>query len=510
MHIDQSSASPDFKVPPHNNPYFFQLGREVTTLAAHINSAQCEWLMLVAEFDRVDAYQMDCGVASTADWLAWKCRLGPGTAREKVRVARALLDLPEIRAAFAAGELSYSMVRELTRVATPAREASLLNVCRHGTASHVQRLVRHVRRIDRQADPEESFKALEQRRASWWTCDDDMVEVRMMLAPDQGRTVVAVLDALVEQIKNEIHEEEDCSIDQRRADAVERLAEMALAFEANEAHRLERDVKQRAKQQPGQQDEQRNKKIQHEHDQESCKADIGSDNHNCHASECATNRTSAAKRITGGDLTTLNVNVKHEHIDLEQLVPLVSSESDGSNHVNQIDGVGHHVPRGALSRLSCDCALVATINDADDKPLGVGRKTRVVPPALRRALERRDLGCTFPGCSHHRHVDAHHITHWAHGGETTLENLTLLCRRHHRLVHEGGFTVSMSGDGRPVFITPRGARVEPAPSVDVPAGTLADRNVLRGVALDHTTTQTLWDGREPDWGMMVDGVLMYH
>ena len=66
-----------------------------------------------------------------------------------------------------------------------------------------------------------------------------------------------------------------------------------------------------------------------------------------------------------------------------------------------------------------------------------GRKTRTIPPAIRRALNSRDGGCRFPGCTHQRYVDAHHIEHWADGGETKLSNLVTLCRLHHRLVHEG-------------------------------------------------------------------------
>jgi hypothetical protein len=85
----------------------------------------------------------------------------------------------------------------------------------------------------------------------------------------------------------------------------------------------------------------------------------------------------------------------------------------------------------------------------------VGRKTRARPPARRRALRARDRGCRFPGCENHRFVDAHHMRHWARGGETTLANLVLLCRRHHRLVHEGGYGI----DERMRFYDPWGRRI---------------------------------------------------
>jgi hypothetical protein len=91
-------------------------------------------------------------------------------------------------------------------------------------------------------------------------------------------------------------------------------------------------------------------------------------------------------------------------------------------------------------RLACDASMVE-LKERGGEPLSIGRKTRSIPPALRRALRRRDRGCRFPGCENHRFVDAHHIEHWARGGETSMENLVLLCRTHHRLVHEGGYLV---------------------------------------------------------------------
>jgi hypothetical protein len=109
-------------------------------------------------------------------------------------------------------------------------------------------------------------------------------------------------------------------------------------------------------------------------------------------------------------------------------------------------------------RLACDASVVR-IRERHGKPLNVGRKTRSIPPALRRALNARDHGCRFPGCNNHRFVDAHHVRHWAHGGETALPNLVLLCRRHHRLVHEGGYAV----DERMRFYDPRRRPIPPVP-----------------------------------------------
>ena len=111
----------------------------------------------------------------------------------------------------------------------------------------------------------------------------------------------------------------------------------------------------------------------------------------------------------------------------------------------------------------CDASLVAIAADGGE-PLSVGRRTRTIPSALRRELRARDRGCRFPGCSHERFVDAHHITHWAHGGETALDNLVYLCRRHHRLIHEGGFSVERGEDSEPVFRRRDGSVVPARPS----------------------------------------------
>ena len=97
-------------------------------------------------------------------------------------------------------------------------------------------------------------------------------------------------------------------------------------------------------------------------------------------------------------------------------------------------------------RIACDASRVLMVHDETGRILDVGRKTRTISPALRRALDHRDGGCRFPGCSL-TFCDAHHVEHWADGGETRLDNLVLLCRRHHRLVHEEGYSVVLGDDG---------------------------------------------------------------
>lgn len=110
---------------------------------------------------------------------------------------------------------------------------------------------------------------------------------------------------------------------------------------------------------------------------------------------------------------------------------------------------GPHVTAETSRRIACDSSLVTTKEDKNGEPLSIGRRSRTIPPPMRRALRARDKGCRFPGCTNTRFVDGHHIKHWADGGETSLDNLVMLCRHHHHLVHEGGFACEKSVEGAP-------------------------------------------------------------
>jgi Domain of unknown function (DUF222)/HNH endonuclease len=128
--------------------------------------------------------------------------------------------------------------------------------------------------------------------------------------------------------------------------------------------------------------------------------------------------------LSGGDRQQIVV-----HVDAETL----SHKTSGRCEHEQGPAMAAETAR----RLACDASLVRIIENGEGEPLDVGRKTRTIPSAIRRALASRDKGCRFPGCTLHRYIDGHHVKHWADGGETKLSNLVLLCRFHHRLVHEG-------------------------------------------------------------------------
>jgi hypothetical protein len=120
-----------------------------------------------------------------------------------------------------------------------------------------------------------------------------------------------------------------------------------------------------------------------------------------------------------------------------------------------------------IRRLTCDGGVVPLVEDDRGQTLDVGRRQRTVSTPMKRALIARDQGCVFPGCHHTQFIDAHHIHHWADGGDTTLDNLICLCTTHHRLLHEGGFAIQRNGDGAYYFTRPDG---RPLDRAHVPRG----------------------------------------
>jgi RNA polymerase sigma factor (sigma-70 family) len=357
--------------------------REIADLAAQINAATCRWLQLVAEFAGRDGHERH-GFVSCASWLAWRCSLTPRAAREQVRVALCLEELPRIRAAFAAGRLSYSQVRALTRVAEPAIEEELLELAQEATAAQLERLLRSYRRA---VSEEEEEAARERRYLSTRWEDDGTLAIRGSLPAEEGALLLKALELGREALQKERMEAGGDAEPPSHADALLAAVETVIAEGLSEAG--------------------------------------------------------------GGDRHQVVV-----HVDADLLA---GEQAEGAA---QLDGGSALSPESAR-RLACDASIVTLVEKAGE-PLSVGRKTRSVPPSLARALRSRDGGCRFPGCGRTRFVDAHHVRHWAHGGATSLENLVQLCRHHHRLVHEGGFSVEAAGGGF-VFRRPDGGIIEAAP-----------------------------------------------
>ena len=182
---------------------------------------------------------------------------------------------------------------------------------------------------------------------------------------------------------------------------------------------------------------------------------------------------------------------------------LADPDEDGQSVLED----GLRVPAGTSRRLACDASRVVMRHDADGRLLEIGARTRTIPPALRRALHHRDRGCRFPACGV-RVGQGHHIRHWANGGPTTLSNLALLCRRHHRAVHEEGYGVERVPEGELRFRRPDGRilpEVPRAPEVPVdPVAALRAQHEANGLVLHARTAMPGWSGEPLDVGYAID------
>jgi Domain of unknown function (DUF222)/HNH endonuclease len=202
----------------------------------------------------------------------------------------------------------------------------------------------------------------------------------------------------------------------------------------------------------------------------------------------------------------------HVHTDMETL------RANGSGAEAELEEIGN-VPAETARRLACDAGIVHWLDRGEGsesdgshqagQALNIGRKARSIPPAIQRALQRRDGGCRFPGCTCTRFVDAHHIQHWADGGETSMENLVLLCRQHHRLVHEGGFGIGKSVTGEITFNNPAGKVIPPGPDARFSGNALAlfAEHEQSGIHITPKTPIPNWLGERMDDQLAVEGLL---
>jgi hypothetical protein len=412
-----------------------ELEAQITELAGHLNAANYRWLTLIAEFDRRTGWS-DGRLHSCAHWLNFKCGLNLGAAREKVRVAHALAGLPKIAASMARGELSYSKVRALSRVACPATEEGLLMIALHGTAYHVERLVQGYRRAREAEELSREAQQQANRSVTYQYAEDGSLMLKARLPAVAGAMLIQALNAALKslpekEISADVVKEQPISYPVRRADALAALAEHYLAEPASSSSTADR----------------------------------------------------------------YQVIV---HVDAETL----HQRTAGRCEIEQ----GPAVPVETVRRLACDASLLTVLENEQGEPLDVGRKTRSIPPAIRRALHTRDGGCRFPGCTHQRYVDAHHIEHWADGGETKLSNLMTLCRLHHRLVHEGEIMVETLPGGGWRFLRPDGRHFElvrRTRSVAYDGEELEHAHAALGIHIDSSTAATRWRGERMDYHLGV-------
>ena len=450
----------------------FLLGERIAELAARINAAESRMMTLIADFDRRGGWK-DGGFSSCSEWLAWRIGIKIGPARERVRTARALESLPQTAGALREGRISYAKVRALTRVATLESETKLLEFARAGSAAKLEQTVRMWKMLSRDEELTAEEARHRSRTFSIFVDGDGMYVVKGRLEPEAGAVLMRAVEAASDALFRREEGADDARPEpkQRRADAVGLLAERALAagFGGGESRDSSGGFRDSSETTGGDSGaiaghdtgQPRRDTDQPSTDVDKLAGDLGELGRGGDDSESRDVPQAPLPVESGTRAERYQVMV---HCDAATLA------AEGEPGRSDLDGI--RVAAETSRRVACDAAVVAMVHAKDGSVLNVGRRTRTIPPHIRRALEERDRGCRFPGCAC-RFTEAHHVKHWADGGETSLRNTLLLCRRHHRAVHEGRVKVSVNGDGMVLFFTPKGRMLADAP------GMLADAQVGR-------------------------------
>ena len=364
-----------------------RLDAAIVSLTRTLSANEYRLLVLVREFDERGGW-LQWGLSNCAEWLHYRCDLSLSAAREKIRVAHALKELPEISAAFEKGVLTYSKVRALTRVATAEDEALLLNFALRTTASRVEERCRQLRNA-RPESVDDANRAHARRCLSLWRDEaSGTLRISVELPIEQGELIAKALEKATE---SGTVEEAESAGESWQAQQVDALVEIMQAY------------------------------------------------------------------LSGGSKNDNGARTAEHYQVVVHTDSVALTENLGSSAL----------PIETVRRLSCDGSIVPMADGPAGEPLSVGRRQRTVTAAIRRALWARDEGCAYPGCTHRRYVDAHHIVHWSRGGETSLDNLILLCSAHHRRVHEGGYEIRKDHRGSWYFRRPDGRAV---PDCGYPTG----------------------------------------
>ncbi len=422
-----------------------RLEAQICELAGHVAAVTCRFLVLLGDFDARrgwGSWEMN----SCAAWLSWKCQMSSGTAREHVRVARALRDLPVIRGEFEAGRLSYAKVRALTRIATPDTDQGLAEIAGPMTGNQLERFARAHRKVSHADDAQ----ARVQQRLTWRFEDDGSLAGTFRLPPLAGAVLLRALRAAAADLEHP-HGGEDGNVPATPAASIGGPAaaperEPLIVTSSNLADAL-----------------------------------------------VVIAETFLAGQVTAAD----NPEVYQVIVHVGANVVTASAPPDGAGE--QSVGVpaetpppapsapGHpadparcHVEDGpAISvstaqMLTCTAALSWMRHDRDGTLLDLGRRRRRPSAALRRAARDRDhCRCRFPGCESRR-VDLHHIQHWINGGRTSLKNLISLCKYHHMLAHKRGYLIASKPGGAFTFARADGTVIPASPASPDLAGTTGD------------------------------------
>jgi hypothetical protein len=444
--------------------------------------SECDLLELIGEFDELGAIRWWTDLKSLAHWLSWCCSLAPGTAREYVRVARAMRRMPTVTAAFRGGRLSYSKVREVTRVVGVLDEERLCQMALTATASQLARMLRAYRSTAGSRIRQERERAM-----NWTERDDEMIDFRIRLPKEEAAAVIAALTAAKDQFgappsgacpdlpATRSGSPADPTPTYGYANAIVDVARVFLDTAPEDrsgedrtlvvvhvsAEQLARDVPAAA------------------YEDVAGWQDVPAGTY---------------EAIGGQDVPAGTPDLGHADGTPPAERSVVAEFPDATCHIQGVGGIEPETAR----RLVCDAPLLTAVVDAEGDVLALGRSRRLVSRGQRRALMIRDGMCQFTGCHQERHLEAHHIVPWSQGGPTDMGNLILLCRFHHTCVHEGGMTIvraaEPSAGRRWVFLMPDGR---------------PHQDWYRAESLANLLPQQT-AARQAEWDAVIEGVDGFH
>jgi hypothetical protein len=435
--------------------------RRLCELAAHVHAATAELTRLAAEFAELGGWCGE-GVRSFSHWLTINAGFSPHSGDELLRVGQALQTLPRVREAFAAGRLSFDSVRELSRVASAEDEEVWLDVAGAASGAQLARICRASRRVLDLDTPQHADEQM-RRRGVWAHFEDDgMLQLRALLLPEEGALVKAAIEAAVREAEAE-RKAAEAEVETTSDGSGTAAAEEAVPDPADEPWAARR------------------------------------------ADALVSMCEHALARDGGALLSDPAALPMLVHVDVGVLT---GEDLDGRRH---LDG-GPTLSASTIRRLGCDASVIA-ITERDGIPINVGRSRRILPRALRRAVQGRDRTCRFPGCAvPAQKTHAHHIEHWADGGPTDLGNLVSLCHFHHRRLHDGAYQIRSHPGAGVIFERPDGQpilRRPPGVDPEIPRDAALRAAIPLGgeLCIDATTAGATDAGARMDLGYVVSAVL---
>ncbi len=361
-----------------------EIRQRLKALSQDMNSCKADLLELLVRFDDLKGWKSG-GACHCAAWMNFEIGISMQLGWEYLRVDRKLRSLPVTTALFRAGKLSWSKIRLIVNVADKDNEKTLCHASLDASVTGVKTLCEGYRWQENANEEDqgetENLKALKQwesRFLYWNEASNGNTHIRLSLPPDLAQAFLNSVEHSVNQL-----EDSESKISQRRADAAVLMAESSLQSAGREIATADR-----------------------------------------------------YQVIVSVDESALNVkDDKTGNVESQS----ASADNDIPKKRPTVKGAGP-IARETARRIACDCS-VSVHTTSHGEPVDIGRKSRIWPNAMARAIKDRDQHCQWPGCSHSQNLHIHHVEHWADGGTTCVSNAASLCSYHHHLVHEGGYVI---------------------------------------------------------------------